>query len=50
METSTFYQHLDKNKLENIRGGMFKNNSYSGYSSQVLKSGIWGVYKNEIKD
>ena len=50
METSTFYEHLDKTKLENIRGGMFKNNSYSGYSSQVLKSGICKYYRRKMFD
>ena len=50
MESTTFYNYLDKEKLKNIKGGMFKNNSYSGYSSQVLKSGICKYYRRGIWD
>ena len=48
MEESSFYSCLDKTKLDGIKGGMFKNMSYSGYSSQVLKSGICKYYRRKI--
>lgn len=48
MEESSFYSCLDKTKLDSIKGGMFKNMSYSGYSSQVLKSGICKYYRRKI--
>lgn len=50
METSCFYKFLDKDKLEKIKGGMFKNKSYSGYTTQVLKSGICKYYRRKMFD
>ena len=50
MESTSFYKLLDEEKLNNIKGGMFKNSSYSGYSSQVLKSGICKYYRRKIFD
>ena len=50
METLSFYEHLDKEKLDGVKGGMFKNNSYGGHSSQVLKSGICKYYRRKIFD
>lgn len=50
METTSFYKFLDQDKLNNIKGGMFKNNSYSGYSSQVLKSGICKYFRRKLFD
>ena len=50
MESASFYKFLDQDKLNNIKGGMFKNNSYSGYSSQVLKSGICKYFRRKLFD
>jgi hypothetical protein len=50
MESTSFYEKIDKEKLSSIKGGMFKNRSYSGYSSQVLKSGICKYYRRKIFD
>ena len=50
MNTPTFLRHLDKDKLSNIKGGMFTNRSYDGYSSKVLKSGICKYYRRKIFD
>jgi len=50
MEETTFYDYLNKTNLDGIKGGMFKNKSYSGYSSQVLKSGICKYYRRKIFD
>ena len=37
-------------KVQNMRTGMFKNSSYWGKSSGVLKSGICKYYRREIFD
>jgi hypothetical protein len=50
MEETTFYNYLNKTNLDGIKGGMFKNKSYSGYSSQVLKSGICKYYRRKMFD
>ena len=50
MEDTSFFSVLNKANLESIKGGMFKNVSYSGYSSQVLKSGICKYYRRKMFD
>jgi hypothetical protein len=50
MESLSFYEYFDKEKLDNVKGGMFKNNSYGGHSSQVLKSGICKYYRRKMFD
>jgi hypothetical protein len=45
-----FTTHLDQARLQNMKGGMFKNRSYFGYSGQVLKSGICKYYRRKMFD
>jgi hypothetical protein len=46
----TSQSQLDKDKLQNIKGGMFKNRSYFGYSSQILNSCICKYYRRKMFD
>lgn len=41
----------EKNLLEDMKcGGLFKNKSYYGYNTSILKSGICKYYRREILD
>ena len=52
MESASFYKFLDQDKLNNIKGGMFKNNSYmigvKYYPKAATTNSEFGV--NNLKD